>query len=153
MKLLQILAFVTVAHFTSAVAVARIDETFEECQARYSTARLRDKETARFVKGDIVIDVAFFEGKAGRIIFYRTDERPMSPAEISTLMEANSAGQGWTKVTGVNSGDSTVWKTDDGARQALLNEKMTILIIHSKAYLNHLIAEKEKKKKEALEGF
>ncbi len=92
--------------------LARIGETPEQCEARYGAPYISKEEATYHNKAGFHVVCTYAQGKCAQITFTHTQDdnrrsTPLSEAEITTLLKANSGGKTW-KEAGEDS-----WETED----------------------------------------
>jgi len=139
----------------STSAVARIGETPKECEKRYGPRASSSDEGDLFEKGEFVILITFFEGKADRIAYGKKKDKrgqhgEFSDNEIEQLLKANSGGREWKKTP---TSPRSQWLTVDEELIAGYGGPPYSLVIFTKAYSKRSSAESKEKEIKNLEGF
>lgn len=154
MKALLLLSFLALP------AMARINETPEQCTNRYGAPvkELKPGVEVIYQKAGMNIFITFWNGRASMIFFSKIErgalDNPgdLSDAEIQTLLDANSGGSTWKKSEALMFMKSQ-WTTADGKLNAQYESPQNYLFIVTSAYNAHREKERAKEEKRALEGF
>ena len=153
--LANICKFVLVLMIAGSSARARLGETFEECKARYGDPVKVFQAGPVFIKGDFQIQIAFYDGKAGLIVFMKASglagvHEPLSDTEIATLMRANGSKSPWKQEKDSPPGGRG-WVTEDGLLFAMYEKNQ--LWIGTKAGMTRYFRDAAAKEKMKMEGF
>lgn len=149
---------------------ARLDETPEQCEARYGPAKLT-KETPKdfnvpgavtsfYNKSGLNIFVTFYDGRAGEIFFEKEEKdalgnpQELSQAEIESLLAANSGERQWKKVSPLESGfGSEGWLRDDKSALAVYVTLKNRLIFTDMGFSDMRSKNIKASEQENLDGF
>lgn len=158
MKLPREIIIVGVLISIATTAAARLDETKEECAARYGKpVKSLGGETWMFSKGGINIGIHFHDGKADQIVYRKLEtdavNRPLelTENEIEILVQSNAKGAAWVAASGGST--SKVWQTDDSENYAIYNVLERFLTVFTNGFTERINAEKKDEAKENLKGF
>jgi hypothetical protein len=100
----------------------------------------------------------FRDNKAGLIVVSHTDvdaigtSKPLSEAEIETLLQANAGGSKWKKISSPGFMKKG-WETEDGKILASYDSGSNRLMVITKAEMDKMSAEKKAEEVKKLEGF
>jgi len=159
MKIAQIIATLFVVFGCVLPSYARINETRQECIARYGQPVAADNETHLlvFMKGSFLIGINFFEDKADKILFRKVTQdilekgEEISDDEIQILLKANGAGKEWRKIKTISI--DRQWITNDGSIYAKYYTMSNNLILITTASSKREAEAEKSKDEKRLEGF
>jgi len=116
--------------------------------------------TSVYNKAGLNIFATFYEGRAGCIFFEKEEENALgkpeklSTAEIESLLEANSGGKEWKKVSALEAGfGNEGWVLEDKSARAIYGMFESRLIFLATDYSEIQTKNQRAREKKSLDGF
>lgn len=149
-----------------ASALARLGETFDQCETRYGIAEpikatAPATTTYRFTSHGFLILIGFFEGRAHYLVFGKDveseplatylDRKEFSETEITVLLDANKGTNTWKEIDHIAA--TRDWTRSDQRAVASYSRSQYIFMLASKEYVDRSAALRTAKEKVALSGF
>lgn len=141
----------------SVPARGRIDETLEQCVARYGEPSRLSDDRLGFQKSGMVLLVLFYGDKADCIVFQKSEKdklgngQEFSKRELEQLMNVNGGGREWKRLSLPLDGEQ--WITLDGERLARYERFTHFLTIMTNGHLAREAAAIKEQEDKGLKGF
>jgi hypothetical protein len=129
---MKTLTIIIAAGIFASTASARLEETSEQCAARYGeplervAAELPGSEQRSYETGKFKVVVGFLNDKAGYLLISKRDQSKFSAEEVNLLLGANSGGSSWQRVE-ENRISQKLHRADNRATAIMINDDALML--------------------------